>query len=183
MVHRQPADLSMLRPRGLTLGNKGLRKMTRQLFLMICLLAAFASCSGLGVSQQASQQALSGAASPGRENLEEAMQWRGRRSRVADETSVVATTQGEWEGLWQSVGREPPVALPDAAVAVGIFLGMRPTSGYLIEIISAAVSGGAFVVVYEERKPTGPVLMVLTYPYLIRLIPDPGVPVRVEKRR
>ncbi len=111
------------------------------------------------------------------------MQWRGNRSRVGDETSVVATTQGEWEGLWQSVARVPPIALPDETIAVGIFLGMRRTAGYLIDIVSAEESGAAFVVVYEERKPTGPVLMVITFPYLIRLFPEPGIPVRVEKRR
>ncbi len=111
------------------------------------------------------------------------MQWRGQRSRVAEETSIVATTQAEWEGLWRNVGREPPVALPDEAIAVGIFLGMRPTAGYLIDIVSTAESGSAFDVVYEERKPTGPVAMVITFPYLIRLFPEPGLPVRVEKRR
>ncbi len=153
--------------------------MTQRFYLTIGLLAAFASCSG----PEASLQALSGAAEPARETLEDAMQWRGNRSRVGDETSVVAVTQAQWEGLWRNVGREPPVALPDEAIAIGVFLGQRPTGGYLIDIVSAAESCAAFVVVYEERKPTGPVLMAITYPYLIRLFPEPGLPVRVEKRR
>ncbi len=111
------------------------------------------------------------------------MQWRGPRSRVAEETSIVATTQAEWEALWQSVGREPPVALPDGSIALGIFLGQRPTAGYLIDIVSAAESDGAFVVVYEERKPSGIVAMVITSPYLVRVFPEPDLPVSIEKRR
>ncbi|MCH8999875.1 MAG: protease complex subunit PrcB family protein [Proteobacteria bacterium] len=156
-----------------------MRKMTWRVFLTICLSVVFASCSEPGTSQQV----LPGAAGPGRENLDEAMEWQGQRSRVVDETSIVAATQAEWEGLWRRVGREPPVALPDETVAVGIFLGMRRTAGYLIEIVSAVESGGAFAVVYAERKPTGPALMVLTYPYLIRLFPDSKRPVKVEKHR
>ncbi len=111
------------------------------------------------------------------------MQWRGQRSRVAEETSIVATTQAEWQGLWRNVGRVPPIALPGETIAVGIFLGQRPTGGYLIDIVSAVESDGAFVVVYEERKPSGFVTMVITSPYLVRLFPEPGLPVRVEKRR
>ncbi len=153
--------------------------MTQRFYLMIGLLAAFASCSG----PEASLQVLSGAADPGRENLEEPIQWRGQRSRVAEETSIVATTQAEWQGLWRNVGREPPIPIPDETIAVGIFLGQRPTGGYLIDIVSAAESDGAFVVVYEERKPSGFVTMVITSPYLVRLFPEPGLPVRVEKRR
>ena len=81
------------------------------------------------------------------------------------------------------VTRVPPIALPDEAIAVGIFLGMGRPAGYLIDIVSTAESGAVFVVVYEERKATGPVLMVITFPYPIRLFPEPGLPVRVEKRR
>ncbi len=115
--------------------------------------------------------------------MDDVKEWRGQHSRVVDETSIVAATQVEWVGLWRRVGREPPARLPDGTVAVGVFLGQRPTAGYLIEIVSAVRSGEAFVVIYAERAPTGPALMVLTYPYLIRLFPDSKFAVKVEKRR
>ena len=96
---------------------------------------------------------------------------------------MVAATPAAWEGLSRSVARVPPIALPDETIAVGIFLGMRRTAGYPIDIVSATESGAAFVVVYEERTPTGPVLMVITFPNLIRLFPEFGLSGRVEKRR
>ena len=122
------------------------------------------------------------AAGQGHANAEAAMQWQGILSRVAEETTVVATTQAEWEALWARVTKPPPSALPDDTIAVGIFLGQRRTAGYGVEIVAAAPSGAGFTVVYAERKPAGPVLMMITFPYLIRLFPDPGLPVRVEKR-
>ncbi len=132
----------------------------------------FAAVAGCGAT----------AAGKGGATAESAMQWQGILSEVAEVTTVVARTQAEWAALWQRVGQEPPVALPDGTVAVSIFLGRRPTAGYGIEIVSAAQSVAGFTVVYEERKPAGPVLMVVTFPYLIRLFPDPGLPVRVERR-
>ncbi len=110
------------------------------------------------------------------------MEWKGQQSLVADETSIVATTQAEWEALWRDVGGEPPAALPGDRFAVGVFLGRRSTAGYSVGIVSAAGHDGAFVVVYEEHAPSGPAAMVLTYPYLVRLFAKTELLVRVEKQ-
>ena len=121
------------------------------------------------------------AAGQGGANAEPAVQWHGHRSSVVEETLIVATSPVEWEALWARVGTSAPVELPEDMIGVGIFLGVRPTAGYLIEVVSASTANGEFVVAYGERKPSGPVAMVITYPYLIQLFPNPGVPVRIEK--
>lgn len=122
-------------------------------------------------------------AGQGRETADATMQWQGIRSQVVEESTVVARSGDQWAALWQRVGSRVPAALPDDTVAVGMFLGQRRTAGYRIEIVSAARSGADFAIVYRERRPMGPAAMVITYPYLIRLFPDPGVEITVEKRR
>ncbi len=124
---------------------------------------------------------MQGAPEPADETLNTTSEWRGQRSNVGVETAVVATTAADWTALWRKAGRAPPSALPGGHLAVGIFLGQRNTGGFTVEIVSAGRAGDEFVVGYEESRPTGMVTMALTHPWLIRLFPDPGVPVRVEK--
>ncbi len=141
------------------------------------MVAAFTACAGPGGSQAPSQ----GTPGVAGEALTEYSEWQGHGSQVAGETVIVAATGSEWIALWRRIGRAPPSTLADGRVAVGIFLGQRNTGGFTVEIVSAGRAGGEFVVGYEESRPTGMVTMSITYPWLIRLFPDPGVPVRVEK--
>ena len=116
------------------------------------------------------------------ENSATTTEWKGQLSLVAKETSIAAAAQVEWEELWRKVGSEPPATLPDDSIAIGIFLGQRPTAGYGISILSAAKQDGSFVVAYRENKPSGAAAMVLTYPYLIGLYPKTGLPITFEKQ-
>ncbi len=149
----------------------------RRLLAAFGLSAVVAACGADGRAQGSFQAAPE----PTDETLNATSEWRGQRSDVAVETVVVVTTDAAWTALWRKVGRAPPSALPDGHVAVGIFLGQRNTGGFTVEIVSAGPAAGEFVVGYEENRPTGMVTMSITYPWLIRLFPDPGVPVRVEK--
>jgi hypothetical protein len=66
-------------------------------------------------------------------------------------------------------------------MAVGIFLGTRPTGGYGIVILSAKEEQGVFVVRYREIKIEDFATQALTTPYLIKLFPQTDLPVTFKK--
>ncbi len=110
--------------------------------------------------------------------------WSGQYQGPEEPMLTVATDAMAWQRLWGMVSQEPPVAFePDQTMAVGIFLGMRRTGGYGVEILSAREEGDAFVVQYKERRP-GPmdiVTQALTTPYLIQTFPKSSLPVKFQK--
>jgi hypothetical protein len=114
---------------------------------------------------------------------ESAMIWRGPISRVGEESWFLATTPEEWAGLWEKIGRKPPEPLPAGMVAVGLFLGRRPTAGYSADITAAGAEVGRFIVRWAERKPPrdAVVAQMITYSWLIRLFDTAGLPVTVIK--
>lgn len=99
--------------------------------------------------------------------------WGGVLSAGATDMRVTARDQRDWDILWQLVGREPPGALPDGAMAVGIFLGTRPTAGYSVEFVGTSETPDQITVEWREQTP-GPDQMlaqVVTAPWTIQLLP------------
>ena len=76
--------------------------------------------------------------------------------------SIVESKHVVRKGPWRQVGRESPARLPGSTAATGVFLGLRPTAGYLIEFDTAVRPVEAFIVVYAERNSTGLALTVLS---------------------
>jgi hypothetical protein len=108
----------------------------------------------------------------------------GAASGITERREVVVRSAAEWQALWKehSSRAAPPVDFSGATV-VGVFLGMRPTAGYQVEVVGARLESGALVVEYRERQPGPDVLsaQVLTSPFhLVRVPRHTG---RVEFRK
>ena len=98
--------------------------------------------------------------------------WFGAQSAANMDILVTARDERSWRIIWQLVGQEPPGDLPEGAMAVGIFLGQRPSGGYTVAFERVAVSGGQVVARYLETVPPTDAIVsqALTAPYAVRLV-------------
>ena len=110
---------------------------------------------------------------------------KGMDSRIDKSQQIAARSADEWAILWNLHAGERLRPSVDFAreVVVGVFLGSRPTGGFLIEVVGAREEGGALVVRYREtRPPPGSVAaQILTSPYHIVALPARAGDVRFEK--
>ena len=110
---------------------------------------------------------------------------KGDQSNVDDATQAVAKTQQEWQQLWQKHAPDRPRPAVDFAkeMVFGVFLGSRPTAGYVLEITGTAQSGGTLVVRYRESPPSRGAMtaQVLTSPYHLVAVPFFPGEVKFEK--
>ena len=108
----------------------------------------------------------------------------GERSGIQRPRQALARTEAEWQALWREHGSSQPIPELDFAevMAVGIFLGTRPTGGYGVQVTKLRPEGEALVVEYAERTP-GPDAMVtqaLTSPFQIVSVPKHAGELRFE---
>lgn len=110
--------------------------------------------------------------------------WSGAYCEVSNPATRMAKTPAEWDALWKQAGREPPRALDSTReLAVAVFLGERRTGGYTVEIASAEVKAGKFVIAWREYTPA-PDMMVtqaLTQPWTIAVLARTELPVVFER--
>jgi hypothetical protein len=112
---------------------------------------------------------------------------RGSSSQILEPRQVVVQTADAWRALWKQHSATPlPPDIPDFAreTIVAVFLGVRPTAGYGVEITSLRQEGGAFVAEYVERKPSSnaSTAQVLTSPFHIVRLPRPNASVVFRER-
>jgi hypothetical protein len=100
--------------------------------------------------------------------------WSGPASHVEQARQAVLRSDAEWQRLWlEDIGRLPPGPLPADSMAVAVFLGTRPSGGYRVDIPSWSQEDRYLQVEYRETGP-GPsdmVIMMMTTPYAVRLVP------------
>jgi PrcB C-terminal len=105
--------------------------------------------------------------------------WRGETSRAQSQTFLVARAEAEWQALWRLAGRPAPGVMPEGLMALGIFIGTRPTTGYAVDIVRLrnarqGAERDRFVVDYREiiPRPSDGVTTAqsLTSPYAIMLV-------------
>ena len=110
---------------------------------------------------------------------------KGDHSNMDDAAQLVAKTAQEWQQLWQKHTPDRPRPAVDFSkeMVVGVFLGSRPTAGYILEIVSAAQDNGSLVVKYRESIPQRGMMtaQVLTSPYHIVSVPFFPGGVKFEK--
>ncbi len=153
-------------------------------------LLVLSGCAGdsspidaLGGGQQPLNQtdeAASESLSPG-PGINGRTDWFGAQSAAAMDILVTARDQRSWRVLWQLVDRESlPGDLPDGAMAVGVFLGQRPTGGYTVAFESVSVVDGQVVARYLETTPPPDSIVSqgLTAPYAVRLVRAHNAPVQ-----
>ena len=106
-------------------------------------------------------------------------------SNVDEPRQVVARTPAEWESLWRLNGNNKPVPKVDFSKesVVAIFLGSRPTPGYLPHFVRAGVKDKVLTLQWIERRPDAGVVLaqVLTSPALFAAIPKFDGEVKFEK--
>lgn len=98
--------------------------------------------------------------------------WFGAQSAANMDILVTARDERSWRIIWQLVGQEPPGELPEGAMAVGVFLGQRPTGGYTVAFERVSVNDGQIVARYLETVPPTDAIVSqnLTAPYAVRLV-------------
>lgn len=98
--------------------------------------------------------------------------------------TMVAKSQSAWKDMWSMVGQDPPVTLnPQTEMGVAVFMGLRNTGGFSVEIVRSCEKADAYVIQYQELTPDpdGFVTMALTTPYVIQIVPRSDKPVVFEK--
>jgi len=105
--------------------------------------------------------------------------WSGPQSAAAVDLRMVAEDERAWGILWQLVGEPAPGPLPDGAMALAVFVGVRPTGGYAVDILDVARTDGAVAVTYRETMPApdAVVTQALSAPYRILLVQPSDDPV------
>ena len=98
--------------------------------------------------------------------------WFGAQSAANMDILVTARDERSWRIIWQLVGQEPPGELPEDAMAVGVFLGQRPSGGYTVAFERVTVSENQIVARYLETVPPTDAIVSqnLTAPYAVRLV-------------
>ncbi len=113
--------------------------------------------------------------------------FKGEISQAQSQTFLVARTAAEWDALWALAGRPPPARLPDGMMALGLFLGVRTSGGYGVDVVRIGVESVAgqrdrMVVEFRETVPQGVAASVITSPYAIVLVRRSDAPVRFVRR-
>jgi hypothetical protein len=95
---------------------------------------------------------------------------------------VTVRTPAEWQALWKdhSLGEKLPVVDFTSKMVVGVFLGMKPSTGYEVEIVGAHVDGETLVVEYVQRQPKRGMMsaQIMTAPFHLVSMPSHGGQVR-----
>ena len=106
---------------------------------------------------------------------------KGATSAIEHSREVAVRTAGEWKTLCadHAEGRRCQSVNFSKSMVVGVFLGMRPTTGYGVEIASIERDGQALVVTYRELVPNPDAMMpqVLTAPFVLVTIDQFAGPV------
>ncbi len=114
----------------------------------------------------------------------EPAEWYGVTATVRELRTVTARNQAGWAALWIRAGQDPPVAFdPATNIAVGVFLGARPTGGFAAEIVSAEEQDGVLTIAWRELRPAprAIVTQAFTSPWVIRLLPRTERPVAFKQ--
>lgn len=109
----------------------------------------------------------------------------GSSSAIDEPNMVIVRSAPEWDALWKSHAGLQPVPAVDLStnMVAAVFVGMRPTAGFRVEIVGARRENDALVVEYVERPPSPRTLVgqVLTAPFHIVTLPRFTGPVRFRK--
>jgi len=110
---------------------------------------------------------------------------KGAMSGVEARREVVVRSAADWAALWKDHGVRDPLPAVDFSreMVVGVFLGVRNTTGYGVEIVRAVGNGGVMTVQYVEASPGRDAItaQVLTAPYHLAAMPKHDGEVRFQK--
>jgi len=107
-------------------------------------------------------------------------EWKGQYDGPAAPGHEIAMDQNSWKALCAKVGLSAPVVDFSTAVAVGVFVGEKPTGGYGANFEDPATRGDDLIVRYRIKKPSGFATQAFTQPWKIMVFPRPKGKVLVE---
>jgi len=116
----------------------------------------------------------------------EPQEWKGNTdTTITREGQVVVKSDQQWIRFWAE--HHPHEAAPDvdfsSRMVVGVFLGQRPSDGFVAEITAVRNLADAVVVDYIERAPPPGTFQigVTAFPYDIKVIPRSSLHVKFNK--
>lgn len=127
-----------------------------------------------------SESSAGGALAPG---FPEPGVWTGLYGAAEPGARIIGDEKA-WKAEWESLGvREAPGVDFSKLRVAAVFLGPRPTGGYLVEILPPSVGKDAVLVRYRETGPAPGLAPPEggSAPYAMRAIPKTSLPVRFER--
>jgi len=111
---------------------------------------------------------------------------RGFQSGIEAPRQVAVTSADAFAVLWREHSMKPAPAVDFSREAVvAVFLGVRQTAGFSVDIVSVTSGPTGTLVTYRERTPSSNAVtaQVLTFPYVVAAVQDLTPPVRFESVR
>ena len=106
-------------------------------------------------------------------------------SQIEEPMQAAARTPAEWSALWRKHAGDTALPKVDFAsrTVVAVFLGTKPSGGYVVEITGTRQEKGVTIVEYREKRPRRDQVaaQVITSPAHIAVIPKVGGEIRFEK--
>lgn len=132
--------------------------------------------------------ALSGTRSETGVKIKIENEWKGYHCGYTEPSRLVIKAEDRWKEVWGKVHRLrlPRPELPEIdfekEMVVAVFMGMRKSGGYEIEIIKITKTEEEIVAVVKEKESPSDSLqtMALTQPYHIVVIKRSSLPVRFQ---
>lgn len=107
----------------------------------------------------------------------------GDQSRIKEARQVVVDAPDAFAALWREHASrpQPPVDFAHESV-VGVFLGMRGSAGYAVEIVSVSTDASGSIVRYRVKTPPADAItaQILTFPFALAVVPKLAPPVRFD---
>ena len=111
---------------------------------------------------------------------------RGTMSGQDTPRQVIVRTEADWRELWKAHAPLQKLTAIDFStrMALGVFLGSRPSAGFQVEIVAARQEDDTLVVEYVERRPGRDMMtaQVLTQPFHLVSLARYDGPIRVVER-
>lgn len=109
--------------------------------------------------------------------------WQGVYSGQGRPLVEIARDEESWRRLWSHLNTSPPQPLPPDRFGAAVFIGVRPTGGYAVEILDVEEGPCLATIRYAERAPSpnAIVTQAITTPFAIRLIPRVERPIEFER--
>ncbi|MDD5655799.1 MAG: protease complex subunit PrcB family protein [Elusimicrobia bacterium] len=150
--------------------NKSLAALSAALF--------FSACAGKPVgAPPANDRAPAAAGEDASTPVKEAamLEWKGQFSSAEQPDARALKTAADWAAAWAAIGTAAPEA-PDFQGFFGaaVFLGQRSTGGFGVRWLEPRRRDGKLEIFYQETKPTGLTMQVITQPYAVKLFPRGG---------
>lgn len=98
----------------------------------------------------------------------------GASSQILEPRNITVRTAAEWQALWKAHDSRPAPGVDfSQSIVVGVFLGLRRTAGFSVEITAINAKNAGAVVQYAERRPSAgaATAQVLTSPFHLVSMP------------